>query len=1178
MELITIKGNSSLNLLLNLPLDLRAKLISIVQSEKFLPGKVELVALVGDNVDIVDKSVENLGGTFENLGFGFGIITFPVENLDNITKVQGVSYIELPQVLFTTDLQSNKASCIEPLWDLYGLTGKGVLVGVIDSGIDYMHPAFRDMEGKTRIEYIYDLSKGGVVYSKRQIDEAIASTNPLSIVDSVDTNGHGTHVTSISCAGGNINRNLYGVAYESSIAMVKLTPEGQANFTKSTLIMRGIKFLVDKSNEMNVPLVINLSFSTNDGAHNGSTLLEQYINTVCSVENITFVVAAGNEGDRSHHVGGNLRPEQNISLAIAPDEPGIILQLYKGILSNISIEVKNPSGESTGRVRINEGFKENRAGRDRVLMYYSGPKPFDLEGEISIALLAGDTNYLLPGTWTVSIYLENEDISRFDMWLPIAEGLSIDTKFLKPNIFNTLGIPATAKQVISVGSYNHVTGNISAFSGRGGESNIVLKPDLVAPGENIQGAIPGRRFDTKTGTSMATPQVSGVCALFMEWGIVKNNDPFLFGQRLKYFLIKGAKRSRPLLVYPNFTWGYGTLCAQSSFQVLLSEKAISRDYIGLRAMRASCKELYLNPKYENYIVEYDGDIVGALDSIDYACAFILDENYAVVTVERGKERELLRRVKEIVYFQPKTPFTLNISPLDAANINKFNTNPYLNLTGRGVIIGVLDTGIDYLSEEFMYEDDTTKIISIWDQTINTGEPPGGIIFGTEYSRDEINRAIQAKRSGEDPYTIVPSRDEIGHGTSMSCIIAGRGRNPEVKGGAPDAELVVIKLKTTNNVLNTPVPVYEETDIIIGLKYLATVARRLNKPMVIYVPLGSNLGSHDGNSIIERYIDDVSRTRGVVAVTSTGNEGDAANHSSGVIENTGDFQILELNVSKEQKQLVLEIWVRKPDKVSIGIISPSGEVIEKIPAKLQEIEEIKFIYEGTRVFVEYYLPEELTGDELIWIRMEDLKEGIWQFKLIGDYIVTGRFDSYIWQKGLLLGDTRFLNPTPYGTLTIPSTGRYIISTSHYDQNNNSILPVAGRGFTRDDRIKPDITSGGIGAKTILPGGQITTVSGGSVGSAVLASACALLLQWGIVDGNDPTLYAPKLKTYLIRGASKRPGDVYPNREWGYGMLNLEGVFESVRSVFNCIHCQEQPVFLPKNVEDIKDMVLGRNQEV
>ena len=1176
--MIIINGDPFLNLLLNLPLSLRAKLISIVQGEKFLAGKVELVALIGDNADIVEKSVENLGGTFEDLGFGFGIITFPVENLDNITKVQGVSYIQLPQVLFTTDLQSIKASCIDPLWDNYGLTGKGVLVGVIDSGIDYLHPAFRDMDGKTRIEYIYDLSKGGVVYTKQQINDAIASDNPLSIVDSTDTNGHGTHVTSIACAGGTINRNFYGPAYESSIAMVKLTPEGQANFTSSTLIMRGIKFLVDRSNELNMPLVINLSFSTNDGAHNGSTLLERYIDIVCSVENISFVVAAGNEGDRAHHVGGKLRPEQNISLAIAPDEPGIILQLYKGILSNISVEVKNPSGESTGRVRIDEGFKETRAGRDRVLGYYSGPQPYDIEGGISIALLAEESNFLLPGTWTISIYLDNEDISRYDMWLPIAEGISVDTKFLKPNIFNTLGIPATAKEVVSVGSYNHITGNISSFSGRGGESNRILKPDLVAPGENISGAIPGGRFDTKTGTSMAAPQVAGACALFMEWGIVKNNDPFLYGQRLKYFLVKGAKRNRPLMVYPNFTWGYGTLCAQSSLQVLLREKAVRNDSRSLNGMRQSCKDLYLNPNYENYIVEYDGDIVGALETIDYACGFILDENYAVVTVERGKEKTLANTVKEIVYFQPKTPFTLSISPLDAANISKFNTNPYLNLTGRGVIIGVLDTGIDYLNEEFMYEDDTTKIISIWDQTINLGTPPDEIIFGTEYTREEIDRAIQAKRSGGDPYAIVPSRDTIGHGTSMTCIIAGKGRNTEVKGGAPDAEIVVVKLKTTNKMPNAPVPVYEETDIVVGVKYLATVAKRLNRPMVIYVPLGSNLGPHDGNSIIERYIDDVSRARGIVAVTSTGNEGDASNHASGIIENTGDFQLLELKVSSEQKELVLEVWVRKPDKVSIGIISPSGEVIEKIPAKLQEIEEIKFVYEGTRVFVEYYLPEELTGDELIWIRMEDLKEGIWQFKLIGDSIVTGRYDAYIWQKSLLLGDTRILNSTPYGTLTIPSTGRYIISTSYYDQNNNSILPTSGRGYTRDDRIKPDLTSGGIGARTILPGGSLTTVSGASVGAAVLASACALLLQWGIVDGNDLTLYAPKLTAYLIRGTSKRPGDIYPNREWGYGMLNLEGVFESVRSAFNCLNCKEQLMFLPKNVDDIKDIVLGRNQEV
>lgn len=570
--MIKIKGNAILGLIQNLPSNLKDKLIKLVQGEKFLQGKIEFMAIVGDNVDKVDKSVDNIGGTFENLGFGFGIITLPVDNLDKLSQIEGVSYVELPQTLYTSEFSSNKASCIPDLWELYNLTGKGVMVGVLDSGIDYLHSAFTNKEGKTRIRYIYDLSQDGVVYTEDEINKAIESKDPYSIVNEKDLNGHGTHVTSIACGGGGIKKELYGVAYESDIAMVKLTAEGKVNYTKSTVIMRGIKFLIDKKNENNQPLVMNLSFSTNDGAHNGSSVMEQYINTVCNAENITFVVAAGNEADMAHHVGGMLRKEQSISLNIGKEETGIIFQLYKGILSDISIELKNPSGRSTGKVRIKEGFRESNAGTDRVSFYYTGPKPFNISGEIIIAVLPEVSSYVNDGAWTMKLYLDNDYSSNFDIWLPIGEGLNTSTKFLKPNVFNTLGIPATVQNVLSVGSYDYVTGNISSFSGRGGEKNPILKPDLVAPGENILSTVEEQGFDTKSGTSMAAPQVAGICALLFEWGIIRNNDPFLYGERIKYYLIKGAKRTIFGEAYPNPDLGYGFICLDRTMELLINRR------------------------------------------------------------------------------------------------------------------------------------------------------------------------------------------------------------------------------------------------------------------------------------------------------------------------------------------------------------------------------------------------------------------------------------------------------------------------------------------------------------------------------------------------------------------------------------------------------------------------------
>lgn len=533
-----------------------------------MPGQVEFIVIFGSDIDTVKASAESFGGSFEDLGFGYGIIYLPILQIDNIFKIKGIDYVELPKLLFTSYAVSNRASCVNEAWTGDGLSGEGVLVGFIDSGIDYTHPAFDDENGRTRIEYICDLSQGEKVWNKEQIQRAIDSPNPLSIVDEVDDNGHGTHVASIACGGGKISSVYYGPAYKSSIAMVKITPKGSLNLGTSTLIMKGIKFLIDKSKELNKPLVINLSLSTNNGAHNGKSLFEKYISTVSALEPIVFVAASGNYGDTSQHVGGMLNETQDITLNISKDETSISIPLYKGLLSDISIEIINPASQSSGVIEVKEEFFDRQVGRDRVLIYYTGPRPFDIDGEIIISMISPENQFLLSGVWTIRIKLLNKLPSLYNMWISVTASLNKETKFFNPDIYNTLGIPATVENIISVGSYNPFTENISSFSGRGSFTNSVLKPDIVAPGENIEAAIPKNRYGTKTGTSMAAPEVSGICALLLEWGIIKGNDVILYGERLKYYLVKGARRERSDVVYPNPVWGYGEVCLNNSLNLL----------------------------------------------------------------------------------------------------------------------------------------------------------------------------------------------------------------------------------------------------------------------------------------------------------------------------------------------------------------------------------------------------------------------------------------------------------------------------------------------------------------------------------------------------------------------------------------------------------------------------------
>ncbi|MFY8224722.1 S8 family peptidase [Clostridium perfringens] len=546
-------------------------LTSLIEQYSPNNGEIELVVLYGDNFLRFKNSVDAIGAKVEDLGYGFGILIIKVNDLNRIIELEGLQYIELPKILYTSAYDSNRASCIPSVWNNYNLTGEGILVGFLDTGIDYTHNAFKDDEGNTRIEYIYDL-ENGVVYDKNKINEALKSEDPFSIVPEIDLSGHGTHVAGIACAGGNINFDNYGVAYKSSIAMVKITGENSLRAALSTQLMRGLKFLMDKSNEINKPLVVNISLSTNDGSHNGSSLLEKYIQTFTQLQKAVIVVAAGNEGNSAHHVGGEMKKEEDLDLNIGDGEKGIILDFFKPVLVDVSVEVISPTGISTGPMGLSESYKERFVGREKIVVYSTGPKPFDIQGQTTISILPlGDT--ITSGGWRIIVRKLNNYEGYFDVWLPIAEGLNERTRFLQPSVYNTLGIPATVEGVISVGSYNFLNNNLSTFSGRGVvRPEWLIKPDLVAPGENILSTVEEQGFDTKSGTSMAAPQVSGICALLFEWGIIRNNDPFLYGERIKYYLIKGAKRTIFGEAYPNPDLGYGFVCLDRTMELLINRR------------------------------------------------------------------------------------------------------------------------------------------------------------------------------------------------------------------------------------------------------------------------------------------------------------------------------------------------------------------------------------------------------------------------------------------------------------------------------------------------------------------------------------------------------------------------------------------------------------------------------
>lgn len=1167
-----------LGLLKNFPIQVLGKLnISNSFMLKNVEQEIEVIIISGDSVDKVAESVDKLGGKYEDLGYNFGIVTIPVDKLIDLALNPSIQYIELPKSLYTTDSEANRVSCIPQAASSYDLDGEGILIGFIDTGIDYTHPAFINDDGTTRIKYIYDLEQGGKIYDSETINKALQSSDPFSVVNSVDVVGHGTHVAGIACAGGKIDKKFYGVAPKSSIVMVKAA---RTRFALSTQIMRGLKFLNDKSKELGLPLVVNMSLSTNDGAHNGNSLLERYISITSFLERQTIVIAAGNEGEAAHHISGELNNTNTneIYFNVGDAESIIALNIYKSILPKISIELLCPCGISSGEIVLAEGFREGRLGRSIYEIYTTGPKPFDVSGEIGI-IFRGVNEFVAPGQWKLTIRTVNNYKGNFNIWLPISEGLNVTTKFLDPTIDNTLGIPATVNNVISVGSYNYLTNNISPFSGRGkAYVGQYIKPDIVAPGENIYSTIPDNSYDRKTGTSMAAPSVTGICALMMQWGIVKKNDPYLYGERLKYYLITGSRKERRDINYPDSAWGYGEVCLYNSLNVTMEElgarfnRLIRQDEPQSNINSTTTNEVNEGSGSDssdidvNGIKHYGNSIVVLIEvpnrerlneilKIPNSAGVMISETFAIVIVPNDKISEVKRLANSIVDLDLQPVMTLSdISPVEASGASTFNNNPYLRLNGRGVLVGIIDTGIDYLSEEFQREDGTSRVFRIWDQTLPATENVYGIKYGKEYTKEQITEAISAKARGEDPYSIVSSKDEIGHGTMVAGIIGGRGINPELKGAAPDCEFVVVKLAMASedelmkSYIDPKKIGYTPWNILLALRYAATVGNEVNKPIVIYIPLGTNMSSHSGNGFLETPIENYSKQVGTLIVTNTGNQGNTETHVEGIINNNGDVKEIELRVGKNQNLLPIQIYINKPNIVALSIVSPSGEIIDNLTSKISRDQKIKFTYEGTEMIVNFVSPDYITGDSLIVVKASNLREGIWKFRLTGKYIVDGKYYVWIPQRELLDEETKLLNSTANTTLTVPSSAAGSISVAYYNQNNNSVVSESGRGYTRDNRIKPDIAAGGVNATIIKPGGGTGLATGGSVAGAVVAGGCALILQWAIVNKNQQSIYTSQVKSYIIAGSNKRNGDIYPNREWGYGTFNLQGIFDNISEIY------------------------------
>ncbi len=542
-------------------------------------GRLE--AIVKYHGDIL--SLENIYGVdVEILNSSYAIITGETENIQNLSSSNLIEYIELPKTL-TYELSSSRYSvcATRAQNNPYSLTGKGTVIGIIDSGIDFTHPDFRNSDGTSRILYIWDQSSGnnppegfsyGSEYTKNDIDYALTSNTPFDTLPFRDSVGHGTAVAGVAAGNGSSSQGREkGIAPEASLIVVKLGRRGFGAFPRTTEVMRAFKYIIEKAESLSLPLSINLSYGTNNGSHDGFTLFEQFINDISGRWKTSVAVATGNEGSAGHHFSAVIDQNETLDIPIfVSGAPGrIYMTLWKNFTDDMSFFLISPTGASSPELIPTVKSYFFSLGRDNISVFNNQPTPYTESQELYILLESNDFS-ITEGIWTLRVVGKEIVIGQINIWLPTVEDVTNSTSFSLPSTNITLTLPSTAMSVISVGGYNAENNTVALFSGRGYTRNdVYVKPDIVSPAVNILTTRAGGGYMQYSGTSIGTPFVTGALSLMQEWGIVRGNDMFLYGQRAKAFLQKGAKRN-PNTVYPNRISGYGALCISGTLDYLVS--------------------------------------------------------------------------------------------------------------------------------------------------------------------------------------------------------------------------------------------------------------------------------------------------------------------------------------------------------------------------------------------------------------------------------------------------------------------------------------------------------------------------------------------------------------------------------------------------------------------------------
>ena len=558
-----------------------------------------------------------------------------------------------------------------------------------------------------------------------------------------------------------------------------------------------------------------------------------------------------------------------------------------------------------------------------------------------------------------------------------------------------------------------------------------------------------------------------------------------------------------------------------------------------------CRDIILSQEYADFIVEYGGNIDVMVNTYNPSCYEVINSSYVVIHKPLPEDGQL--NPDEYGYNMiPTVMGLMDTTSMEESGILPVHYSPASGYRGSGVLVSIIDTGIDYTHPAFRFSNGSTRMLSIWDQTIQSDNVPESFPYGTLYTSDDIDRALFS----EEPMELIPTRDEEGHGTFMAGIIAGSEDTANsFVGAAPEASIIAVKLKPAKDylreyyVLKEGSVAFQETDIFMAVQFSLKQAAKYRMPLVICLGIGNSLDSHEGTSSLSQYLNWINNLTGICITVAAGNELGRAHHFSGFIPGKDDSQNVELRVGENERGFQMEIWGSLADVFSVEIVSPEGERIARSQSRLGVSQRVRLLFEDTEIYLADKSVGLTSGQFLMVLQFRNPTPGIWSLRVYGDRISNGRFDIWLPMEKFIEEDTYFLSPDPDITVSSVATTNSLIVAANYNHYNNSLYIHSSRGYTASGFIKPDIAAPGVDVFGPLPGGRYGQMTGSSVSAAHAAGAAALLLEWGLLhviiinmDGND-------IRRLLIQGAIQKSGETYPNKGWG--AMNLKNTFETLR---------------------------------